>query len=462
MYNKFTPLIVKNVVNYFRFINFYLEKKISTVKILLFIVSLSILIFFNISDQSTDYGRRNNLYEDSADSYSHYIVRNSIINDLIGYENKNGPLILTKKYSYLDSENLTKEDFNYYNDNTILYTHSRTYQRKIYTNLIKVSPLYKIEIQKNINDKLLYLLTKARIFPNSQIDFKIEIHLQFFRYLNTLILSIILTVFAVSLNGKNNLALIMSCLMSLITGITIHSSNLYVPSWPLLIPLLYFSILKKYKSIWICFFLNLIGSYIYFSSNYLFAATFGFLSLLPIILLSVKENRLLKKLILITFFGFIVGFFIAVYFHVNEVSLELNLKYQEAISNIFESASTRIFSLYPMPFGISFFKIMLTNQLAVGFKMPLLFTLTKSFFLFIFIFIFLKSVKTNYKFLFWWGFLTYLINYIFNYSHMMHHNIFDTLLFGVSIQLSLFIYFFINILKIKKYVKDPIKNNYSK
>ena len=112
---------------------FLLKKKISTLKIFIFILLLSVLIFFNISDQSTFYGKRNNLYGDSADSYSHYIVRNSIINDLIGFENKNGPLILTKRYSYLDSEGLTKEDFNYYNDNTILYTHSRTYQRKIYT-----------------------------------------------------------------------------------------------------------------------------------------------------------------------------------------------------------------------------------------------------------------------------------------------------------------------------------------
>ena len=104
-----------------------------------------------------------------------------------------------------------------------------------------------------------------------------------------------MTIFAVSLNGKNNLGLIMSCLMSLITGITIYSSNLYVPSWQLLIPLLYFPILKNYTSIKICFFLNLIGSFIYFSSNYLFAATFGFLSLLPVILISVKENRLIKN-----------------------------------------------------------------------------------------------------------------------------------------------------------------------
>lgn len=198
---------------------FLLKKKISTLKIFIFILLLSVLIFFNISDQSTFYGKRNNLYEDSADSYSHYIVRNSIINDLIGFENKNGPLILTKRYSYLDSEGLTKEDFNYYNDNTILYTHSRTYQRKIYTKLIKASPLYKLEIKKENLDKLNTLFTKAKIFPNSRIDFKIEIHLQFFRYLNTLILAIIMTIFTVSLNGKNNLGLIMSCLMSLITGI---------------------------------------------------------------------------------------------------------------------------------------------------------------------------------------------------------------------------------------------------
>lgn len=152
-----------------------------------------------------------------------------------------------------------------------------------------------------------------------------------------------------------------------------------------------------------------------------------------------------------------LGFFIAVYFHVNEVSNELNIKNQEAISNIFESASTRIFSLNPIPFGLSFFKIILTNQLTDGFKIPFLFTLPKSIFLYIFIFLFFKLVQTNYKFLFWWGFLTYVINYIFNYSHMMHHNIYDSLLFGVSIQLTLFIYFFKNSLKIKKYTKEKIK-----
>jgi c-di-AMP phosphodiesterase-like protein len=126
-------------------LNFLYLKKIDFVKLILFVIFFSFFFYLNLSNQSTNYGTRGGQFEDQADSYSHYLIRNTIINNIIGRENQNKSLIITKNYA--------KEDFNYYPDETKIYTHSRSYQNKIYQKIILNSPFFKINSDQNYSEQ---------------------------------------------------------------------------------------------------------------------------------------------------------------------------------------------------------------------------------------------------------------------------------------------------------------------
>lgn len=422
-------------------LNFLYLKKIDFVKLILFVIFFSLFFYLNLSNQSTNYGTRGGQFEDQADSYSHYLIRNTIINNIIGRENQNKSLIITKNY--------VKEDFNYYPDETKIYTHSRSYQNKIYQKIILNSPFFKINSDQNYKNNFYFFLKKIKIIPNNSPNINIEYHIQFFRFINCFILSIIIISFSISIIGRNYLAMLMTLLISLITGISIFSSNLYVPIWTLILPLTFYKFLHFNKSFIFYFFLCLFGSFVNFSSTYLFAPTYGFISLLPIVIYYICKKEFHFKLCFAAFLGVILGFILALLFHTQEISNELSISFTEAFNSITESSGDRFLSIkdVPYPGSLSFFKAILSRQLWIGFNIPFIISIPKSIFLFLFIYLLIKELKSEYKILFFWGLITYVVYYLLFYNHIMHHDFFDTLLSAISIQITLIIFIFMKLIE---------------
>ncbi|QDD09749.1 hypothetical protein FIT65_04535 [Candidatus Methylopumilus planktonicus] len=236
------------------------------------------------------------------------------------------------------------------------------------------------------------------------------------------------------------MSLLLAILYFMVSGVALFSSNLFICSWAIFIPLVCFFFLRKNISAMYYFFLPFFFSYLYFSIHYLFASTFAILWYLPIFFdekIRTKKNAV--KFVLISL-GVIFGFFAEVINHINFVAEKLNIDNIQAFYSIFETARLRLLSLnnVPFPFGLSFFKSMIVRFSSDGIKIPLLVSLSKMFFLITLLFIFKKNL-CNMRNVCIWSFLAYFSCYLFSYQHIMVHDIYDSLIFSITIQLGVFL-----------------------
>jgi len=444
--NTFSLKYEKNIVS-------FLNKKISIFYLTFFCFFLAFFTWANLTNQTTLYGTNFGKLDDQADSYSEYIVRNTLVNDFIGNQNKKSTLIFTDGYTK------TPLDFSYSESNTITYSHSRAIQRDFYFMLINLSPSNFINDKPIFNLEPRSLIGLASLIKSSLSHLNIrtsrDIYFQFFRFINCFLLSFCITVFFVNLFERKMMTLLLILLFSMVSGIALFSSNLFNCFWAMFTPLLCYSFIKKDSYLMYHFLLPLLFSYLYFSIHYLFAATFAILWLLPIFFDSkIKSKKNAIKFLLISL-GIIFGFFLEVINHINYVSERLSLNTTQAFSDIFESTRTRVLSLegVPFPFGIGFFKSMIIRLSWDGIRIPMFISISKMIFL-ITLLIFYKKNICNLRNLCLWAFLAYFSCYLFSYQHMMVHDMYDSLIFSVTIQLGVF-------LVLASYLKDKfyLKNN---
>lgn len=431
-------------IKYEKVIREILNKKIGLSLITFFIFLSAIALWANFSNQSTSYGTAYGRYDDQADSYSEYLIRNSLVNDFIGYENKNTTLIFTNGY--------IREpiDFNYYNFNTEIYSHSRSIQRDIYYKLIKIAP------DNFINDQPIRFLNSydlpylgwlpysflKSIFNHLKIKSTRDIYFQFFRFINCILLVFFVTIFFVVYCERKLMSLLLAILYFMVSGIALFSSNLFICFWAMSTPLFCSLFLRKNISAIYYFFFPFFLSYLYFSIHYLFASTFAILFYLPIFFdekIRTKENTI--KFILISL-GVSCGFLTEVINHINFVAEKLHINNIQSFNSIFETARIRLLSLTGVssPFGLSFFKDMIVRLSSDGIKIPLLGSLSKMFFLITLLYIYKKNL-CNMRNVCIWSFLAYFSCYLFSYQHIMIHDIYDPLIFSITIQLGVFLFF---------------------
>lgn len=387
--------------------NFIPKLKNKSILVLL-ILLLATGLFFNFTKQSTGYGTGDGKFLDQVDSFSEYIIRNSVIHAMKNDLPSNSILVITRGYA--------KADYNYYYDGTINYYSNHGSQSIFFINLLR--------------------LIKA---PG---DSDLGRYFQAFRFVNCLLVAASIVVFFVTVFGANITAFALAFFYSLSGGIALFSSNLYFMIWVMLTPLLCSPLLKM-QSIKPYAFATFIFSFIYFSMRYEFATTFALLWLLPFAILRGCFIANWKSVALILLMS-TLGFGFAIFWHLAAVADALNLPYSQTIPTVFSSLKLRTLSFtdVPRPFTVLFFKDLLIRLGWVGFSFPYLFSVSKLFVLcstaLMARWVWLDCVSKRVLGI---SFLGYISWYLFAYQHIMGHKIYDSLIFSTTIQLSFLILF---------------------
>ncbi len=372
------------------------------------ILTISITLWLNVTNQSTEFGNGHGKFADQVDSYSEYLIRNTVINNIVGTENQTGSLVQTKNYKL--------EDYHYYPDHTQKYFSNRGVQ---------------VEFYKWI----------AKFNEDSFVKYQ-DTYFKAFRLLNCILITICFGVFFLSTLGKNFFGVLAIIVFSLSGGIALFCANLYFCAWVLFSPLLFYPLLVKQRyKLYVLF--ALVFSILYFSIRYEFATTFALMWLFPILVQHCLSHKKLDyKLMAIVFLTVIFGFNIALLMHHQFIAHEMNITMKEASALIFSTLKMRVASVtgVSLPFSPGFFKYMIIRMNWVGFTLPLLGSITKFALLLIFIFYAWKEKSTNYLPVFVWAIAAYISWYIFAYQHIMWHAQFDSLIFVATIQLVLVLY----------------------
>jgi hypothetical protein len=373
---------------------------------LLLILLLATGLFFNFTKQSTDYGTSKGKFVDQVDSFSEYIIRNSVVHAIKNDLPDNSILIITKGYA--------KEDYSYYDEGIVNYYSNHGSQSILFINLLRL-----IKVGQ---------------------DTELGPYFKAFRFVNCLLVAASILVFFVTVFGSNITAYTLAFFYSLSGGIALFSSNLYFMIWVLLTPLLCSPLLKM-QSIKPYALSTLIFSFAYFSMRYEFATTFALLWLLPFAILrgSLISNWKSVALILLMV---CLGFGFAIFWHLAAVADALNLSFSQTVPIVFSSLKLRTLSFtdVPRPFTGLFFEDLLLRLGWVGFSLPHLFSISKLFVLCLTALMvrWMWSDRVS-KRLISVSLLAYVSWYLFAYQHIMGHKIYDSLIFSTTIQLSFLI-----------------------
>ena len=387
-------------------ISIYLFRRLNIIIIMTFMLMVSIGLWYNLTNQYTNWGTGDGKYADQVDSFSEYIIRNTVLNNIIGTENKGGSLIFTKGYP--------EEDYNYYPDLTEKYLSNRGSQVIIY------------EAIANLN-KNLFIKYYEKYF-------------EIFRFINSLLVIVCASTFFLSFFGRNSIALFGVFLFSISGGIALFASNLYFTIWCFFTPLLCFPFLQRgYHIIYI--FSALLFSLLYFSVRYEFATTFALMWLFPLVVLTLKGKTADLQIGISVFIAVCIGFLIAVFLHLRSVSQEFDVTIREASVYIFRNLR-RVASMedVPFPFSLDFFRWIKQRWVMTGWSLPYLFSITKLFLLIAFLIIMFQGKESKIFPILVWSLIAYVSWYVFGYQHIMWHYPYDSILFASTIQLALIVY----------------------
>jgi hypothetical protein len=355
----------------------------------------------NLTNQKTSYGTFGGLYEDQVDSFSEYLVRNTVRYGVETGDASAPNLYITAGYP---------DDFDYVAEGIRPYYSNRGIQANAYT-----------WIALALGDR----------FTNHPKSF-----FSAMRFANALLISVIAFVFFGFLFGRTGLSAAAALVFTHLSGIALFSANLYFQAWAFLLPLAAYPLLSRGQSA-AYLAAAFAGSTLYFTMRYEFATTFALLWLLPVLMTQAKP----VKLGLAAFVLSCAGFALALYMHHAHVAGALGITLGEATELILPSARTRTMTIegVPIPFTSGFFVEMARRLNLAAFSLPFVVTLPKYVFWAIFVALALTARDQQVRWLLIWAVIAYLSWYVFAYQHIMWHSQYDWLLFAVTIQLALLV-----------------------
>lgn len=376
---------------------------------ILLIYTLIVLFFLVFNPQSLHSftGDGGGKYADKVDSYSEYIIRNTVKRNVL---NKSAPgflPILTKGY--------TRLDYNYYHDD----------YKKYYSNLaLQIIPATLIAKLLNLNTEI-----------------KLDHFFTILRVGNALAFSFLSCLFFLCFCKIQKIKhhLLVPFLIGGLSGFVFFSQNLYFLSALMLMPatLIAYQLCRNHTFSKKALFLLGLA---YFLRGYEFATVFALLTAFSAALFTNNEWRDKLKSALIAFFIICSAFILSLIIHVILVSADSgwSLSLSEAAQNAFATVHTRTATLSgaPLPFSAKFFHVMYERWSATAFS------LTKSGMdlseLYIIIFIGLvtllrlKFLTITEKIIITYGYLGYISWYIFAYQHIMWHGMYDWYIFSLT------------------------------
>lgn len=386
----------------------WLGRPVGGVAVLLFWLVVSFMLWANIARQSTDYGTNYGRFADQVDSFSEYLVRNSVIDRVRSGDPDPGYLVYTPGFE--------KGEYGYTPGPTRRYYSNRAIQAVVFAWIGGRSPEFFLDHQ-------------AGFF-------------QLFRLVNSMALAAAFLVFFVGWLGRNRLALGMALAMTLSGGACLFASNLYFMAWVMFSPLLCYPLVKRGSHGWYCLAAG-VCSLAYFAMRYEFATTFALLWILPFLIRGVDGERPRWGFAALAFLCSCTGFAIALWWHHMSVAAATGGSLADASRLIFVTLETRVASLtnVPAPFSPAFFWSLLKRWSWAGFVIPLLAEFSKLAVLIAFLALWHRFRRSRPSVLLAiWAVVTYLSWYLFSYQHIMLHLMYDSLIFAATVQLATVIF----------------------
>jgi len=361
------------------------------------------------------YGDGGGKWDDSIDSYSDYLVRNKLKNEILGTENLGWFLIQCAGYS--------QNDFSFRKEGTQKYYSNCGHQVWV---LIWIARIFDLDSEPAL-DRL------ARIA----------------RAFNAVALAAVLAVFLARVGKQegNRWIWVAGLVVAGSSGLILFAKNLYYCIWLFALPLAVSGLIYgKVRFRWVLI-AHVSLAYLNFSRSYEFASLYSLLCILPVIVFEPATPFGTKALRAAGILACtVVGFIAVVGTHVHLVHVDTGNGYSESMAKAFSTLRMRTLTAQdvPEPVSIGFVKRMGRRWLEDGVAlppMPGLGVQVPKVTLVLLAGLVLWSRRrwldaTDWQVLVWCP-LAYLSWYLLAYQHNLHHHIFDRLLFSFTFGLAL-------------------------
>lgn len=389
----------------------------------IFIITYTVLalLFFVFNPQSLNfnYGDGNGRYEDRVDSFSEYIVRNTITRNLLTHEDNSIIPIITKGYA--------NGDYSYYSDN----------YSKYYSNISLHT------IPATLVAKLFHLNTES----------KLKIYFATLRLANALLLSYFLCSFCMYFcrTQKIKSHFVIPVVVGGSAGLIFFSQNLYFLSALMLMPAWLIAFQCHCGNRFSKLMLFFLGT-IFFLRGYEFATVFTLLTSFSAAIFTEGDWRVKIKFTVIAFGIICLSFIFSALVYVVIISADSGwvLTFNESAHKAFASMKHRTASFdgVPRPFSPDFFNTMNERWHATAFSLTSGSIIISEKYVIILVaiaaFLRPKTISNVDKLIISYGFIGYLSWYVFAYQHIMWHPMYDWYIFsltmGISFSLLILIY----------------------
>ena len=379
--------------------------------IFIYLVIVMFFFIFNPHGLSTDYGSGGGRFADRVDSFSEYIIRNTITRNIVTKGNTSFLPIMTKGY--------TNSDYTYYPDKPLKY----------YTNICFQT------IPATVFAEIFRINTEKKLYTYFSV----------FRFMNALLLSILLigifTCFCHTQKLKT--ASLIPLVVGSSSGFIYFCQNMYFLSFLIILPAFFIAVQLttqgKYSKL-----LVFIFGLLYFFRGYEFATVFAlFSAFIAALFVPGKISKKIKSASLA--FGLIcLSFVLTTIVHGLIVLADSHwqLSLSESYRLAFGSLQYRTASIngVPPPFSNQFYTTMNTrlncsafSVMAKGFKLSEL-----SVILLMLAGTIIRTGKMSHNelLIYLYGFFGYASWYIFAYQHIMWHDMYDWHIFALTTGLS--------------------------
>jgi hypothetical protein len=389
----------------------FIKEKFLQITILFYSLIVVFFYLFNPQGLMNTYGSGNGRYADKIDSFSEYLVRNTIERNVLNKNNSSVLLIVTKGYP--------KNDYTYYPDA----------YHKYYSNLgLQTIPATTIAKALRINTG-----------KNFDVFFKV------LRLINALFLATLLvSIFCLFCKKqKINHTFLLPLLIGCSSGFILFSQNLYFASALMVMPAFFIAIQLSKKESFNKAFLVFLGM-LYFLRGYEFSTIFALLTAFSAALFTTGNLWTKTKSSFVAFYLICFAFLLSALLHIIIIYTDSGstLSIGESIRTAFSNVEHRTASLdgVPVPFSSEFINTIVTRWNSPAFSIiPDRASLSEKniiILMIITLLLRLKTITNTEKIIYLYAFLSYVSCYIFSYQHIMWHARYESYIFSLTLGIS--------------------------
>lgn len=385
----------------------------------LFLCTLAAMFFFVFNPQGLNfaYGSGNGRYADRVDSFSEYIVRNTIKRNVLNKDDSSLIPIVTKGYE--------SGNYEYNPDGYTKYSSNLAFQT----------------IPATILAKAFRLNTEA----------KLDRFLGILRLANALLLSVFTVGILLSYCSyqKINFAFLTPFLVGCSSGFIYFSQNLYFSSALIVLPAFYIAIQLRHRQKFNKYLVFLFGIF-YFLRGFEFSTVFALLTAFSAALFTSGSLTQKMKMSAAAFVLICLAFAASIILQIIFLSADNNSSLRETAQALYYNIQHRTQSIdgVPLPFSTKFIKIMnerwnypafSVNESGFALSQANIIIMMMLGALFR-----LSRITDNEKIIYSYGLLGYASWYVFAYQHIMWHSMYDWYIFSLTMGLSfglLFIFY---------------------